>query len=180
MNSVECIDRKYSGLSRQDLQKHIRFCSRVLAADSSAHAVLPNAGIIPIWKRKFKTKPDCLELQISAGHLERSVVETAAAELEARGINFKSRFTKKRGALSRITISHEVGDTFTPKAIADIIVSVSKIVDPITENFSMEYWSNFEKECEVEEGDPVTFGLAYKLSHLIGHTMGVAARLFKQ
>lgn len=164
----------------QDLQRHIRFCSRVLAADSSVDVVFSNGGLIPIWKRKFKTKPDCLELQISAGHLGRSVVEDAAAELKAKGIDFKSRFTKKRRALSRITTSHEIGDIFTPKAVIDIIASVSEIVDADTENFSMEYWSKFEEDCAVEGGDPVTFGSAYKLGHFIGRAMGVVAKLFKQ
>jgi hypothetical protein len=95
MNFAKYIERKYSGISRQDLQRHIRFCCRVLSVDSSALVFLSNSGRIPIWKRKFKTKPDCLELQISAGHLGRMVVEKVAADLEAKDIHFKRKLTPK-------------------------------------------------------------------------------------
>jgi hypothetical protein len=179
MNSAEYIERKYSGISRHDLRRHVCFCSRARAADSSAVVVLSNSGRIPIWKRKFKTKPDCRELQISAGHVGRTVVEKAAAELERKGIQFKRKFTQKRRALSRIITSHEIDDVFTPKVIADIIVSVSALIDPDDKKFSMEYLCSFEEGCAVEDGDPVTFDVAYKLGHSIGQVAGVVARLFK-
>jgi hypothetical protein len=35
------IERRYSGLSREQLAKHITFCARALAADRSADVVMP-------------------------------------------------------------------------------------------------------------------------------------------
>lgn len=180
MNFAKCIERRYSGISRQNLQRHIRFCCRVLSADSSAHVILSNSSRIPIWKRKFRTKPDCLELQISAGHLGRMVVEKAAADIEAKGIHFKRKFTPKRGVLTRIITSHEIDDIFTPRIIADIIISVGRLVDPDAINCSMEYQCKFEDGCTVQQGDPVTFGKAYTLGQTLGRAAGVAARLFKK
>lgn len=179
MNLAQHIERLYSGLSRQDLQRHIQFCGRVLAADSSVQVVLSNGGRIPIWMRKTKTKPVRLEVQISAGHLGRSVVEKVAEHLESGGVEFKRRFTQKRKELSRITTAHEVGDAFRSRAVTDIISSVSQVAGADSDVFSVEYVSRFEEGCVVEDGDPVVFGPAYRLGHALGHTAGAVARLFR-
>ena len=180
MKPVDCIKRKYSGITRHELEKHIRFCCRALARDSSVDVIFPHtSGRVPIWMRKYKTKADCLELQISSGHLGRSVVEKAASGLESKGVEFKRRFTKKRRALSRIITSHEVEDVFTPKFISDIIVLISKFSKGRPNKFSIEYAGKLEKGCIISDDDPVEFGIAYKAAFSIGHATGSIAKLFK-
>ena len=181
MNSADHIERRYSGISKQELQQHIRFCCRALAADSSVDVVFDgDSGRIPIWKRKFKTKTDCLELQISTGHLGREVVERIAAEFQSNCIEFKIKYTQKRRALSRVTTSHEIDDVFTPKEIVGIIVSVGSLCEQPSHDFSIEYFCKFEKSYLIGDDDPVRFKTAYRLGHSIGNIAGNMGRLFKK
>ncbi|MDJ0818751.1 MAG: hypothetical protein QNJ58_21255 [Desulfobacterales bacterium] len=129
--------------------------------------------------RKYKTKADCLELQISSGHLGRFVVEKAASSFESKGIEFKRRFTKNRRALSRIITPHEVEDVYTPKMISDIIVLISNLSKRRQNKFSIEYTCRFEKGCIISDDDPVEFGIVYKTAFFIGHAAGSIAKMFR-
>lgn len=180
MTTADYIQRYYSGLKPKDLVQHIRFCGRALAKDSSAEIVLNNGkGRIPIWKRKYKTKPNCLELQISAGHIGRHVVEAAAIHFEDKGIQFKTKLTPKRKVLSRVITSHEIDNVFTPKIVTDIIVMVSGLCGNEPSDFSIEYYCKFEDGCTVEESDPVNFSKTYRVGYSIGRIAGAVIRPFK-
>lgn len=162
-----------------DLHLHVDFCVRALKEDRSADVILPqNSGRIPIWKRKLKTKEDRLEVQLSAGHLDRGAIQRVAEDLDEIGIEFKRSYTAKRKKLSRITTIHGANSLSTNDEILKIIKLVSNYLNISTGIFSIEYLGSVSEDYVIQEDDPVRLSSSYKAGKAIGRKIGAVFSIF--
>ena len=177
---LHLVERRYSDLSRNELMQHLSFCCRALANDRSANLILSTGGRIPIWKRKYKRKSDCIELQFSSGHLGRNSVLKISHVFDKEIIEYKSRFAQKKGHLSRLTTTHDSDDKLTPSAVACIITLVYQSLDLEAKNFEIEYCGGFDDKYVLSEDDPVELTKASKIGYSIGSFLGRAVHKITQ
>lgn len=183
MNEVDNIVMEYPGISREDLQRHVRFCCKALAAEKLAYVALPNNMVyFAIKKRKFKKKPHCLELQIRylGSVIESDIVPKIFSALEEKGVECTCRYTKGLKTLSRITTSHTIENVFTPQIMTDIIVHIHEIMNVASDTFTMTYHvGSFEDGCSITHDDPVTFPPSFKLGRATGRFVVTVVEWFK-
>ena len=183
MNEADYIVMEYPGISREDLQRHVRFCCNALAAEKVAYVELPNNFVyFALKKRKFKRKPHCLELQIR--HLGSvvggDIVPQMFSALEEREIEFECRYTKGLKTLSSITTSHTIDDVFTPQIITEIIVNIHEVMNVASDTFTMTYHvGSFEDACSISQDDPVKFPPSFKVGRATGRFVGTVVKVFK-
>jgi hypothetical protein len=183
MNEADYIVMEYPGISREDLQRHVRFCCKALAAEKLAYIALPNnSAYFALKKRKFKRTPHCLELQIRClgSVIEGEIVPKIFSVLEEKGFEYTCQYTKGLKTLSRITTSHTIDNVFTPKIMTDIIVNIQEVMNVASDNFTITYWAgSFEDGCSISHDDPVKFPPSFKVGRATGRFVVTVIGLFK-
>jgi hypothetical protein len=183
MNEADYIVMEYPGISREDLQRHVRFCCKALAAEKVAYVALPNnSAYFALKKRKFKRTPHCLELQVRClgSVLEGEIIPNMFSALKEREIEFECGYTKGLKTLSRITTSHTIENVFTPQIITDIIVTIHEVMNVASDTFTMSYRvGSFEEGCSISHDDPVKFPPSFKAGRVTGRFVVTVIEWFK-
>jgi hypothetical protein len=170
----------FRNLSSSSLQDHISFCARALADRFSINIVIePSIGAIPLWKHVFRTKAPTLELQFSSGHLGHQMVSDIAKVFEKQGLAYRSKFTKHRGQLSRVTMSFDTKDLFSARAIVRTLEVASGASGVQSPTFSITYFGRPDKNYRLRPGDPL-YSTWFEAGVQIGNAAGTLARAWKR
>ena len=157
---------------------HIAFCVRALASGGAAEICAGDRSeIMPLWMRRYRTRPDVLELQLSSGHLGRSAVARLDAEFARDDVTCIRRFTSKRRQLSRLLVRYSADDPFTPLAVVNTLDTVSDILGfhpPFS--YHVCHRGPFDPAYVFTSDDPVGQTFSYRAGYGVGHVLGKIAR----
>ena len=169
---------KFVSVPPGGMPDHIAFCARALASGGAADICAGDRSeVVPLWMRRYRTRSDMLELQLSSGHLGRSVVARLDAEFARHGVACIRRFTSKTRRLSRLLVRYSADDPFTPLAVVNTLDTVSDILGlhpPFS--YYICHRGPFDAAYVFTSDDPVGSTFSYRAGYGVGCVLGKIAR----
>ena len=161
-----------------EMQRHIAFCARALADGGAAEiSFTDRSEVMPLWMRRYRKRPDVLELQLSRGHLGRSAVAELDAEFALQDLDCARKFTPKTKLLSRILVNFPAADAFTPLAVLNSLEAIVRVLG-VQPPFAYSVWHRgpFDSAYAFAADDPIHLPLSFRAGRAVGRTLGRTIR----